>query len=372
MGAGDEGTKEFEPSQSKLNNLKRQGQVPKSPELSQLFSFIVAITFILSGSSFIWNRLQAMFTNLYGAVSLKTLDEIGPGFIIKNSFEVFLIIVLPMLFLVGASSAVGDILQTGLMFTPSQLSPKFDKLNPVNYFKQVFTMKKVVEILKQLIKVFVLSIVAYKMIQKHFLEILTLVTADSIAIVADVLKSVILDFTINSTIALLIIVLIDIGYERFNFLQQHKMTRKEMMDEFKQNEGDPHMKQKRRAMARQFSQGQQASLIPEADFITTNPSKIAVAVKYESGKMSAPKVLAKGSDSFAWRIVSIAKQHNIPVIENIPLARALFKLVKIGKEIPPELYRAVAEILLFAYQIKGKKKSNYYSNKTTSFSSGGS
>ena len=357
MGAGDEGTKEFDASASKLRNLRNKGSVPKSPELNQLFSFIVAVLFLLGFSGYIWDKLNQMFLSIYGSIHLKTLNEIGSGLIIKNSAEVFLLIVLPMLFAVGFFSIIGDIMQVGLMFTPSQLEPKFDKLNPVNYFKNLFKLKKIIEILKQIAKVAVLGFVAYFMIKKHFLELLTLVNSQSVQVVAQVLKEVIKDFTINAVIALLVITLIDVFYQKFQFLQENRMTRKEMMDEYKQNEGDPHTKQQRRAMARRFAQGQQASLIPEADFVVTNPSKIAVAVKYQAGKMEAPKILAKASDAFAWRIIKIAKDHDIPVIENIPLARALFRVVKIGEHVPSELYRAVAEILLFAYQIRGKSKS---------------
>jgi flagellar biosynthetic protein FlhB len=131
---------------------------------------------------------------------------------------------------------------------------------------------------------------------------------------------------------------------------------KDMVDEMKESEGDPYMKAKRRQMARQMTQRRQIANLPEADFITTNPSKIAVAIKYTSGEMSAPKVIAKGGDAFAWRIIQVGKEHGIPIIENIPLARALYKLVKVEQEVPPELYRAVAEILLFVYQVRGKAK----------------
>ncbi len=356
MGSGeDQGTKEFDPSASKLRNLRNKGSVPKSPELNQLLSFIVAVSFLLMGSGFIWTKLEGMFIGLYSVIPFKTLDQIGAGFIVKHSVEIFAVIILPMLFLVGFFGAMGDIMQTGIMITFNQLTPNFNKLNPVTYFKNLFSVKKIVELLKQIGKLSVLGVIAYQMIQKHFLEMLTLTNTSSILVVGTVLKSLILDFTIKAAIFLLVITLIDVFYQKFHFTQENRMTRKEMMDEYKQNEGDPMLKQQRRAMARKYSQGEQLKLVPEADFITTNPSKIAVAVKYNSSNMKAPKILAKGSDAFAWQIITIAKKHNIPVIENIPLARALFKLVKIGAEVPSEFYKAVAEVLLFAYQLRGKK-----------------
>lgn len=355
MGAGDDsGTKEFDPTPSKLRQLRQQGNVPKSQELNQLFSFIVAVTFILVGGGFIWGKLQLMFIALYGSIKLGSLSAIGAGFLLKHTAEIFAIIIIPLLFAVSFSSAMGDFLQVGIMLTPMSL--KMDKLNPQSYFKQTFSLKKVIEFLKQLAKVLILTFVAYKMVKKHLLELITLVDSTSIIVVGSVLKEVVKDFTINATIALLIVTIIDFAFQRINFVRENRMTRKQMMDEFKQNEGDPHMKQKRKMMAREMTQGQQLQLVREADFVTTNPTKIAIAVKYSQGDMEAPKVLAKGSDSFAYLIVQKAKEHNVPVIENIPLARALFKLVKAGKDVPPELYKAVAEVLLFAYKVTGKAK----------------
>lgn len=357
MGSGeDQGTKEFEPSQSKLNNLRRQGNVPKSPELNQLLSFIVAIIFLLAGGGYIWGNLQEMFIGLLSATKERSIEDIGAGYIIGHSALVFAKIIFPMLFLVGFSGIMGDVWQVGLMFSTGQLGFKLNKLNPVNYFKQTFSMKKVVEFLKQLGKVIVLGGVAYCMVRKHLLKLIELVNTDSIIVVANVLKEVIQDFTLYATVALFIITLIDASYQKHKFIQDNKMTRKEMTDEFKKNEGDPQMKQQRRAMARKFTQGSLVELVKDSDFITTNPTKIAVAVKYESGKMEAPLVQAKGSDSMAWRIIQLANEHEVPVIENIPLARALYKLAQLGGYIPEELYNAVAEVLLFSYQVRAKSK----------------
>ena len=213
-----------------------------------------------------------------------------------------------------------------------------------------------VELLLQIVKVLILGFFAWKILNKHWLEIIGLLNSPTVQAVAEVLREVILDYTIQSTIILFIIGLADFLFQRFRFTQKNRMSLKEIIDEMKQTEGDPFVKAQRRQLARRLSQRKQIANVPEADFITTNPSKIAVAIKYKSGEMTAPKVIAKGSDAFAWRIIAVARENQIPIIENVPLARALFKLAKVDQEIPPELYRAVAEVLLFAYQIRGKAK----------------
>jgi flagellar biosynthesis protein FlhB len=356
MGAGDEaGEKKFDPTPSRLQRLRDQGQVPKSRELAQIATFVAAVMFLLVGGNYIWQKLLGMFLNLWSAIPLKTFGAIGPGFIIKYSVEPFAMIVIPLLLIVAATAIIIDFAQVGFLFTTQNFF-KLDGFNPTNYFKRIFSVDGIVELLRQLLKVGILAGVAWRVTNKHWVEIIGLLQAESVAQVSTLLRNIILDFTIQASVALLVLAIADFFFQRFRFTQRNRMTLKEMIDEMKQNEGDPMVKAQRRALARRLNQRRQIADVPEADFITTNPSKIAVAIKYTSGQMDAPKVIAKGADAFAWRIIAVAKEHNVPVIENVPLARALFRLVKVGKHIPPELYRAVAEILLFAYQVRGKAK----------------
>jgi flagellar biosynthesis protein FlhB len=356
MGAGeDAGEKNFDPTPRRLQRLREQGNVPKSRELSQIATFAVAVIFLVAGSAFIWQQIRGMFINLWSAIPLKTFGAIGPGFIVWHAVKPFVLIIIPLFLIVSFTAILADFAQVGFLFSTNNFF-KFDAFNPTNYFKRIFSLDGVVDLLRQILKVLVLGFVAWKILNKHWLEILGLINAPTVQAVAHVLREVILDYTIQATAILLIVGFADFAYQRFRYIQKNRMSLKEMMDEMKESEGDPFVKAQRRQMARRLTQRRQLSNVPEADFITTNPSKIAVAIKYSSGQMSAPKVVAKGSDAFAWRIISVARENEVPVIENIPLARALFKLVKVDQEVPPELYRAVAEVLLFAYQIRGKAK----------------
>ncbi|MDX1918131.1 MAG: EscU/YscU/HrcU family type III secretion system export apparatus switch protein [Candidatus Caenarcaniphilales bacterium] len=360
MGAGDDsGTKEFDPTPRKLQRLRQQGQVAKSRDLGQLFTFIVGAFLLIMNRETISHLFQEMFVGLFAAVSQKSLTEIGVGYILMYSLRIYALIIFPLMFAIAIVAILADILQVGFIFTTEPLAFNLGKLNPANYFKNTFGPRGIVELLKQLLKVGVLGFVGYRVIERYWTQIINLLSVDTVGDVGELLAKILYDFTFESAIALVVVTLADFLFQRFRFTQDNRMTRKELMDEFKQDEGDPMMKQQRRALARRLTQRRQMAVIPEADFITTNPSKIAVAIKYQSGIMSAPRVIAKGSDAFAWRIIQLGREHKIPIIENVPLARALFRLVKVDQEIPPELYRAVAEVLLFAYQVKAKAKAAF-------------
>ncbi|MDJ0626032.1 MAG: EscU/YscU/HrcU family type III secretion system export apparatus switch protein [Candidatus Caenarcaniphilales bacterium] len=358
MAGGDEqaGEKRFDPTPQKLKRLRDQGNVPKSREVAQIATFVTAVMYLLIGSNYIWSQIYPMFRKLWEAIPQKTLGAIGAGYIINYSAATIAMVLVPMFLLVALTAITSDIFQVGIMFSTQRLVPKITNLNPTNYFKNTFNVRGIVELLKQIAKVGILTFVAYFMIQKHWELIIGSLHSESLAALVEILKKIIADFTIFAAIALLVVAISDLFFQRFKFTQDNRMTLKEMMDEMKQTEGDPFVKAQRRALAKSLNQRRQVMSVPEADFITTNPSKIAVAVKYNQGKMSAPRVIAKGGDSFAWLIIATGKKHNIPIIENVPLARALYRLVKVDHEIPPELYRAVAEILLFAYQVRGKAK----------------
>lgn len=356
MGAGDEaGEKKFDPTPRRLQRLRDQGSVPKSRELAQILTFVVAVIFLIKGGDFIWNQILSMFHGLWGSLPQKTFGAIGAGHIIEYSAKPMVLIIMPLILLVALTAIISDFLQVGVVFSTDRFF-KFDNLNPTNYFKNTFSVKGIVQLLIQLLKVSVLGFVAYRAITKHWLAIIGMLNVHSLPPVIEVLKTIIVDFTTEAVIALFVVAIADFFFQRFKFNQDNRMTLKELMDEMKESEGDPYVKAQRRALARRLNQRRQVMSIPEADFITTNPSKIAVAIKYTAGEMAAPKVIAKGGDAFAWLLITTAKRHNIPVIENVPLARALYRLVKVDSEVPAELYRAVAEVLLFAYQVRGKAK----------------
>lgn len=354
---GDE-DKQFEASASKLQKAREEGQVIKSKDLSMAISLIAMFQLLTGMGSFIWGQTTKIFITLFNEIPHKHLDEIGIPYILFVTIVPMLLIVAPLIIAAALISMIGDIIQIGPLITTKPLTPKLDKINPFKGIKNIFSMKTIIELIKNIIKVVVLGYIGYVTYTAHIPAILKLCTTENTFSILLEFGKIITDFVMKAGILFLVIAGGDYMYTRFKFLKDQKMSFKEVKDEYKNSEGDPHVKQALRQKRMQMLQQNMLDSVHLADFITTNPIHVAVAIKYDTDKMRAPKVIAKGTELFAKRIIEIAKKHNIPVIENPPIARALFKLVDVNREIPPELYKAVAEILMFVYNLRKKPESN--------------
>ena len=204
-------------------------------------------------------------------------------------------------------------------------------------------------------KVVILGYVGWMVYQSHFETILSLAAIDNNFAVMQEFGSLIMDFVIKASIAFFIISVADYGMTRWKFMQDQKMSFKEVKDEYKNTEGDPNVKAALRQRRMQMLQRGMMDSVPEADFVVTNPVHVACALKYKAEEMASPMLIAKGTELIAKKIIKIATEHGIPIIENPPVARALFKMVDLNQQIPPELYKAVAEILLFVYNLKNNR-----------------
>ena len=212
------------------------------------------------------------------------------------------------------------------------------------------------EIFKNIVKVAVLGLVGWTVYRAHLESILMLAAIDNHFAVMIEFGKLIVEFIYKACIAFLIIAAADYGVTKWKFLKDQKMSFKEIKDEYKNSEGDPHVKAALRQRRMQMLQQGMMDSVPEADFVVTNPIHVACALKYKQEEMKSPMLTAKGTELIAKKIISIAREHGVPVIENPPVARALFKMVDLNQQIPPELYKAVAEILLFVYNLKNKQK----------------
>ena len=270
-----------------------------------------------------------------------------------------ILIIGPLLLLSPLIPVAGDFLHVGPLFATKSIEPKISKLNPVSGFKNLFfNLKTYFELVKNIIKVLILGTVAFLTFKDHIISLLTLCAMENTFAILYEFGRMIFDFVIKAGLIFLVIAGIDYLFTKWKFLKDQKMSFKEIKDEYKNSEGDPHLKAALRQKRMQMLHQSMMDDVPNADFITTNPIHIAVALKYNTEEMNAPKVLAKGTELIAKKIVEIAKQHNIPVIENPPVARAVFRFVEINREIPPELYKAVAEILLFVYNLRKDTETN--------------
>lgn len=360
---GDE-DKQFEASHQKLEKARKEGQIVKSKDFSTALAMIVMFFAISKLAPFIWDQITRLFVLCYEQIPNQHLSTIGLPYLLFITLVPTILIIGPILAIAMFIGIMGDFIQVGPLVTMTPLSPKLDKLNPTKYFKNIMSVKTLFELFKNILKVVILGYVGWMVYQAHFEVILGLAAMDNNFAIMQEFGSLIMDFVLKASIAFFIISVADYGMTRWKFMQDQKMSFKEVKDEYKNTEGDPNVKAALRQRRQQMVQQSMMDAVPEADFVVTNPVHVACALKYDSEEMESPKLIAKGTELFAKKIINIAREHGVPVIENPPVARALYRLVDLNREIPPDLYKAVAEILLFVYNLrKTEKPSNIETKK---------
>ena len=351
---GDE-DKQFEASQQKLRKARKEGQVVKSKDFSTAISLIVMFLVIYSLGPFIWQQIAGLFSNLYEQIPNARFEEIGIKYLMFVTLIPTLLIIVPIICLSALVSIIGDLIQVGPLFTMTPLMPKPDKLNPTKYFKNLMNPKTLFELVKNIAKVVILGLIGWMVYMEHFPAILGLAVVENEFATLVAFGKLITDFILKAGIAFLVIAAMDYGVTKWKFMQDQKMSFKEVKDEYKNSEGDPHVKAALRQKRQQLLRKAMKDSVPDADFVVTNPIHVACAVKYDAQTMESPTLVAKGAELFAKEIKEIAMANDVPVIENPPVARALYRLVEVNHQIPPDLYKAVAEILIFVYNSKKQK-----------------
>lgn len=356
---GPGGEKTEEPTSKKLEDARKEGQVAKSKELYSSASLIILFLLIKVWSSHMGEDFLEMFQSIYNRFDEMTKP---PGGLISsadfmslliNSLEKIMIIILPFLLIGFVLAFVIDLVQVGWKPTTKPLQPKFNKLNPINGFKKIFSAQSLVELLKSLLKIAVVIIILYNDLREKWNLLFLLYDValmQAVAIAADLLVSI----GIKIAMFFLVIAFADFAYQKWKFRQDMKMTKQEVKDEYKSQEGDPQIKGQIRRRMQEASMRRMMQDLPKADVVITNPTHYAVAVQYDKNIADAPVVIAKGADYLAQRIKDVAKENKIEIVENKPLARSLYANVEIGEQIPPELYVAVAEVLAVVYRAQGK------------------
>lgn len=354
---GDE-DKQFDATPQKLERARKEGQVVKSKDVSTALSLLVMFTFINMLAPLMWQMIVGLFRTLYEQIPNHTLEEIGLTYILTVSIIPTVAIIGSILVVAAFIAILGDFIQVGPLVATAPLVPKLDKLNPTKYFKNLFQVKTLFELGKNILKVVVLGLVGWSVYSAHLESILSLAAIDNNFAIMIEFGKLIVEFIYKACIAFLIIAAADYGVTKWKFLKDQKMSFKEIKDEYKNSEGDPHVKAALRQRRMQMLQQGAMDSVPEADFVVRNPTHVACAMKYDSETMQSPTLTAKGTELIAKKIIDIAIKHDVPVIDNAPVARALFRMVDLNQQIPPELYKAVAEILLFVYGLKNKNKQN--------------
>ena len=270
-----------------------------------------------------------------------------------KSFKLIIYIVFPVSFLGFFSGIIASVIQTGVVFSFDPLMPDFNKINFIEGVKKFFSKKQLIELLKVVFKLFVVLCISYFLLKNKIFESSKSYGLDPFSILNDI-KSISYSFSVKFFIVLFFFSLSDYIFQKFAYSKKTKMTKEEAKREHKEREGDPKIRARMRMIQREMSRKRMMQSLKKADVIITNPTHIAVAIYYNKNQMSAPRVVAKGADFLAQKIKEVAVESKIPLIENVSLARTLYKTVKIGQAIPRNLYQAVAEVLAHIYKIKSK------------------
>jgi flagellar biosynthetic protein FlhB len=257
----------------------------------------------------------------------------------------------PMLLIIVVAALAGPIVMHGWMFNSKALAPKFSRMNPLSGLKRMVSVDSLSELVKSLAKVVLLGSIAGLVMWKG-LDALFALGLDSVQNSSRAMGHLLAKSFLLISAGMLLVVLLDVPYQLWRYYTQLKMTREEVRQEVKESEGDPHIKARIRSMQREVARRRMMSEIPTADVVVTNPTHYAVALKYSEGAMRAPRVVAKGADLVAARIREAARNHQVPILEAPPLARALYRHTELEQEIPVALYTAVAEVLAYVYQLK--------------------
>ena len=351
--------KSEQPTAKKLEDARKEGQVAKSQEVATAFSLlslfvILRVVYALMGSTFtnifprVYNDIPNVARTYDGQLPIAYITSI------VNKAMLTLLLLCAPFFIVGFAVAfISDYVQVGYKPTSKPLQPKLSKLNPVSGLKKIFSTRKLFELAKSIVKLLIMGIVIYSFFSKRN-DYLFLLYDMPLSQAIGLMGNLIIDLGFRVAIAYMIIALADFMYQKRKFTKDMMMTKQEVKDEFKNSEGSPEVKsaQKRRMM--EASRRRMMQAVPQADVVITNPTHYAVAVKYDAEEAEAPIVVAKGADFVAQRIKELARESGVEIVENKPLARMLYANVEVGELVPPELYKAVAEVLAYVYHLKGK------------------
>ena len=354
MADEDKDSKTEQPSQKRLDEAREKGNLANSKELGNFFMLLVLAVTVTWFIPPILKNSQILLTPFLSDADSLAADQKGLSLLLyKVAFTGFAIISLPLLASMISAIAT-SFLQHGFVLSAEPMMPKLNKISPMAGFSRIFSMRSLVDFIKNITKVVVVGIVAFLSVYPELRHVRQLPNESTEGMLL-FLWMIAGRMTIGEVIAMFFIALFDIIFQRFQHIKSLRMSKQEIKDEYKQSEGDPVVKQRLRRLRMERAQNRMMAAVPKADVVITNPTHFAVALQYDTTTMSAPIVVAKGQDLIALKIREIAKENNVPVIENPPLARALFSSTELEKEIPVSHYEAVAKIISYVYQLKGKK-----------------
>ncbi|GAB4175759.1 MAG: flagellar biosynthesis protein FlhB [Calditrichia bacterium] len=336
------------------DEARKKGQVARSMEINSAAMLLLGLLIINFSAGYIYSHIKYAFFTVFHNLQILDINPQTTVTLLQGGVFFMGKILGPIIFgffLIGIAASYG---QVGFAFSPEAIKPKFEKLNPVEGIKKVlFSRRTIEELIKNLIKVSIILWVAYSAIRNKWDEFFLLLDQDISQIFTFILSSA-LEVSLKIAIAFIFIAAADFAFQRWDHSKKLMMSKQEVKDENKQTEGDPQIKSAIRKKQLQMAVRRMMQEVPKADVVIANPTHYAIALKYDNQKMDAPLVVAKGKDEIALRIRQIAEENDVPIVEDPPLARALFDAVEIDRPIPEKFFQAVAEVLAYVYKLKGK------------------
>lgn len=351
MSAENDGAEKTEdPTPKRIEDSRKKGMIPQSREVASMGILFTGFLFIYYSLAHLFSGIMDLMVTVFRTLD-KPMNRYGVSQAAELSFGSVGALTSGMLALLTVVGLLIGFGQVGWTPAEEALTPKLEKLNPLPGLKRMVSPESLVELAKSLLKLLIVGYIGYQILQRelgHILEMPRTSLQSSMSLMGDVLYS----FTLRALLWLSVIAILDMIWQRYSMHEKMKMSKQEIIEEAKDRDGNPLIKSQMRKMARQRLQATGIQDVHKADVVVTNPDHYAIALKYTAGKMRAPTVIARGQDRVAEVIKSEARRCGIPRVENRLLARTLYKISKVGDEIPPELYGAVAEVLAFVYRIK--------------------
>jgi flagellar biosynthetic protein FlhB len=353
--AEEAGEKSEEPTPHRLREAREKGQIAKSKEVTTALLLLFSYMLFRYAGEYIWNNLTSMATNVFLLIpNTGELTYASAGYALLLGLQGLALCLAPIFGLTLFVALASEALQTGFLFSMDPLSPKMERISPAEGFKRMFSLQGFVELIKSIVKILIVFWIMWGAVKDDIPSIVILINGqpwDAVVLGGGIAYKV----AVRVAMFYIAIAFLDYLYKRWEYMRGLKMTKQEIKEEYKRLEGDPMIKQRMRELQRQVAYQRMMAAVPQADVVVTNPVHIAVALKYEVPKMKSPTVLAKGERKAAEEIKRIADASSVPIVENEPLARSVYRTTDVGKQIPAQLYQAVAEILAYVYKIKKKR-----------------
>lgn len=340
-----------QPTSKKRADAREKGQVAKSREISSVMVLLGALSVFYFAGGWMGMRLTGLAQGIFSHLYYPKFDTVVIHVLLWDWFGKYLLLISPLLAVILIAGVFSNILQNGFMLTTETLQPKFSKINPFSGIKRLVSLRSLIELFKSIFKMAIIGGIAYLLLKGEVDRIKALSCLDT-AGVLEYFNRIALKIGFFTCLVLGLLAGLDLLFQRWQHERDLRMSKQEVKDEHKQMEGDPAIKARIRALQRRLAMRRMMDAVPDATVVITNPTHLAIAIKFDS-TMEAPQVVAKGAGLIAQRIRAIAVEHAVALVEQKPLARALYKEVEVGHFIPVELYQSVAEVLAYVYRLKG-------------------